>query len=167
MNQDVNGIFANLQHYCQITQNKLWASRHYNLFLLLKTRHDFSLIARYSLKFTRCSLLVVKPLVTRCRIRLLLVAKFARYSLQKLLVTKNHLLLVSKKSLVTRYKFCSLLVAKNLSLLVAKNHSLFVSKFARYSLQKLLVAKFACSSLQKWSHFLQIYESDSSTDALL
>ena len=135
-----------MQHYCQITQNKLWASRHYNLFLLLKTRHDFSLIARYSLKFTRCSLLVVKPLVTRCRIRLLLVAKFARYSLQKLLVTKNHSLVNGKFACYLLQKF-----------LVAKIHSILVVKFTCYSLQMLLVAKnrsllfakFACYSLQQ------------------
>ena len=78
-----------------------------------KLRRNFSFVTRYSLKFTRCLLLVVKSLVTRCKIRPLLVAKnhslpvakFARYSLQKLLV--------------------------------AKNHSLLVAKFARYSLQKI------------------------------
>ena len=66
-------------------------------------RRNFSLIARYSLKFTRCSLIVVISLVTRCKIRLLLVAKnhsllvskFARYSLQKLFVARNHSLLVA------------------------------------------------------------------------
>ena len=51
------------------------------------TRSNFSLDARYSLKFTRCSLLVVKSLVASCR--------FALYSLQKLLVIKNHSLLVA------------------------------------------------------------------------
>ena len=83
---------------------------------------NFSLVALYSLKFTRCSLLFVKSLVprwkiysllvvevARCKIRSLLVAKFRHYSLQKLLV--------------------------------AKNHSLLVAKFACYSLQKLLVSK--------------------------
>ena len=48
---------------------------------------------------------------------LLLVAKFPRYSLEKLLVAKNHSLLVAefarcKKSLVTCCKICLLLVAE-------------------------------------------------------
>ena len=70
-----------------------------------------------------CSLLVAevacckKSLVTRCKIHLLLVTKFTRYSLQTLLVAKNH------------------------SLLFAKIHSLLVAKFAHYLLQKLLVPK--------------------------
>ena len=38
-------------------------------------RRNFSFVARYSLKFIRSSLLVVKSLVTRCKIRLLLVAE--------------------------------------------------------------------------------------------
>ena len=113
-------------------------------------RRNFSLVARYSLKFTRCSLLVVKSLVTRCKIRSLLVAE--------LLVAKNYSLLVAevarcKKSLVTRCKFRSLVVAevapckKSLitrcrirsllaaevarckNLFVVKNHSLLVAKF--------------------------------------
>ena len=63
-------------------------------------RRNFSLVARYSLKSTHCWLLV---------------AKFARYSLQKLVV--------AKKSLVTR---CS----------VVEIHLLLVAKLARYSLQK-------------------------------
>ena len=97
---------------------------------LLLLRRNFSLVARYSSKFTRCSLLVVKSLVTRSKIRSLLVvevarckncsllvAKSTRYSLQKLLVAKNHSLLVAevarcKKSLVTRCKIRSLLVTK-------------------------------------------------------
>ena len=87
------------------------------------TRRNFSLATRYSLKFTRCSLLVVKSLVTRCRSYSL--QNFTRYSLQKLLVEKNLLvtrckirsLLIAgiarcKKSLDTRFKIRSLLVAK-------------------------------------------------------
>ena len=89
---------------------------------LLLLRRNFSLVARYSLKFTRCSLLVVKSLVTRSKIRSLLVVEVAR--------CKNCSLLVAKS---TRYSLQKLLVAKN--------HSLLVAKFARYSLQKLLVAK--------------------------
>ena len=92
---------------------------------------NFSLVACYSLKFTRCSLLVVKSLVTRCKIRSLLVAK-------------NHSLLVAevarcKKSLVTRCKIRSLLVAEVArckNSLVVKNHSLLVAKFDRYLLDK-------------------------------
>ena len=77
-------------------------------------RRNFSLVARYSLKFTRCLLLVVKSLITCCKIRSLLVAEVAP--------CKKSLLLVAE-------------VARR------ENHSLLVAKFARYSLQKLLVAK--------------------------
>ena len=84
-------------------------------------RRNFSLVVRYSLKFTRRSLLVVKSLVARCKIPWLLVTEVAH----------------CKKSPVTRCKICSLLVAEvarsNKSLvlqckihwiLLAKNHSL-------------------------------------------
>ena len=97
-------------------------------------RRSFSLVARYSLKFIRCSLLVVKSLVTCCKIC-------------SLLVVKNHSLLVAevgrcKKSLVARCKTRSLLVAEvaflqkiirylSQKLLVAKNHSLLVAEVAR------------------------------------
>ena len=96
---------------------------------LLLLRRNFSLVARYSSKFTRCSLLVVKSLVTRSKIRSLLVvevarckncsllvAKSTRYSLQKLLVAKNHSLLVAE---VARCKIRSLLFAKIHLLLIA------------------------------------------------
>ena len=69
-----------------------------------QTRHNFSLVARYSLKFTRCSLLVVKSLVAHCKICQLLVAEVA--CCQKSLVTR------CKKSLVTRCEIRSLLVAE-------------------------------------------------------
>ena len=92
------------------------------------SRRNFSLVARYSLKFTRCSLLI---------------AKFARYSLQKLLVAKIHLLLVAeiarcKKSLVPRCKIRLLLVAEVASknLFVVKNYSFLIPKFARFLLHK-------------------------------
>ena len=123
-------------------------------------RRNFSLVARYSLKFTRCSLLVVKSLVARCKFCSLLVVevarckkslatccrshslqKITRYSLQKfcsLLVANVHSLLIAKYAL---YSLQKLLVAKNHSLLFAKIHSLLVAKFAHYSLQKLLVPK--------------------------
>ena len=70
-------------------------------FQIRKKRHNFSLVARYSLKFSHYSLLIVKSLVTLSKIRALLVAEDARYrrslvtrckirpySLQKLLVAK-------------------------------------------------------------------------------
>ena len=59
------------------------------IFQYFDTRRNFSLVARYSLKFTRCSLLVVKSLDARCKNSLvvknhsLLVAKFDRYLLHK------------------------------------------------------------------------------------
>ena len=90
-----------------------------------KTRRNFSLVARYLLKFTRCSLLVVKSLVTRCKIRSLLVAEVAR----------------CKKSLVTRCKIRSLLVAKI--------HSLLVANFACYSRQQV-----TCYLMQKIIHHM-------------
>ena len=97
-------------------------------------RLNFSFAARYSLKFTRCSL--QNPLITRCKSCSL--QKFSGYLLQNLLVTccrscslqKNNSFLVAK---FARY---------SLQKLVAANvDSLFVAKFARYSLLKLLVAK--------------------------
>ena len=107
-------------------------------------RRNFSLVTRLSLKITRCLLLFVESLVTRCKICSLLVAevarcknhslfvaKFARYSLQKLLVAEIHSLLVANFS---RYSLQKLLVAKNLTryslqkLLVVKSHSLLVAK---------------------------------------
>ena len=107
------------------------------MFSMSLWRSNFSLVARYLLKFTRCSLLVVESIV----------AKFARYSLKKLLVAKNHSLLVAevaccKTLCVTSCKICSLLIAE----------------VARYKNLLLLVAKFARYSLQNSSHFLQLYE---------
>ena len=58
--------------------------RNFSIFAIFSCglpRRNFSLVARYSLKFTCWSLLV---------------AKFARYSLWKLLVSKNHSLLHCK-----------------------------------------------------------------------
>ena len=77
-------------------------------------------------------------LVTRCKIYLLLGAEVTRYSLQKLLVAKNHPIAVAK---FARYLLHKLLVAKNCSLLDAK--------FACYSLQKLLVSKNYSSLVMK------------------
>ena len=81
-------------------------------------RGNFSLVARYSLKFTRFSLLVIKSLVTCCKIRPLLVAEVARCKQSLVTCSKTHSLLVAevarcKKSLVTdctanfdRYLLC-------------------------------------------------------------
>ena len=80
---------------------------------------NFSLVARYSLKFTRCSFLVVKSLVTRCKIRLLLVAEVPR----------------CKKSVVTRFKILSLLLAE---IACCKN-----SLVTRCKIRSLLVAEVA------------------------
>ena len=75
-------------------------------------RRNFSLVARYSLKFTHCLLIALKSLVTRCKFPSLLIAKFARYSLQE--ITRHSV----KNSLVTRCK--NSLVLRIQSLLVAK-----------------------------------------------
>ena len=120
----------------------LYISHPLRCFTILPPRRNFSLVAPYSLKFTRCSLLVVKSLVTCCKICSLLVAevvrcKESRYSLQNLLVTRCRSCSLQK---ITRYSLQKLLVAKN--------HSLLVAKFARYSLQKFLVAKLTRYSLQ-------------------
>ena len=84
-------------------------------------RRNFSLVTCYWLKFTRCLLLVVKSLVTRCKTRLLLVAEVPR----------------CKQSLVTRCRIDSLLVAevahyKNSLLTCCKIYSLLVAEVARY-----------------------------------
>ena len=97
-------------------------------------------VARYSLKFSRCSLLVVKSLVTRRKTRSLLFAEVARC--KKSLVTRCKicsLLVVEvvhcKKSLVTRCKICSLLVAE-----VARSKK---SLITRCKIRSLLVAEVA------------------------
>ena len=83
-----------------------------------------SLVARYSLKFTRCSLLVVKSLVARCKIQSLLVVE------------------------VARCKIRSLLVAKFVCYSLQKITRCLLQEYARYSLQKLLVPKNHWFSLQ-------------------
>ena len=75
-------------------------------------RRKFSLVAHYSLKFTRCSLLVVKSLVTRCKIYSLLIAEVAPCKKSLFTRCKIRSLLVAKKSLVTRCKIRPLLVAE-------------------------------------------------------
>ena len=86
-----------------------------SIFVNLLWRRNFPLVARYSLKFTRCSLLVLKSLVTRCKIHLLLVAEVA----------------CSKKWLVTRCTICSLLaaaVARCKKSLVTRYNKSFVTR---------------------------------------
>ena len=80
-------------------------------------------------------------LVTRCKI--------TRYSLQNSLITR------CKKSLVTRCKIRSLLVAEAARCkksLVTRCRSCSLQKITRYSLQNITY------SLQKWSQFLQLHE---------
>ena len=91
---------------------------------LKKTRRNFSLVSRYSLKFSPCSLLFVKSLVTRCKIHSLLIVEVAR----------------CKKSLVTRCRSCSLQKTTRYSLqnlLVVCCRSCSLQKITRYSLQKI------------------------------
>ena len=68
----------------------------------------------------------------------MLVAKFACYSLQKLLVAKNHLLFVAKLS---RYSLQTMRVANIHLWRVANIHLWLVEKFARFSLERLYFAK--------------------------
>ena len=91
-------------------------------------RRNFSRVTFHSLKFTRCSLLVVKSLITRCKICSLLVAEVTR----------------CKKSLVTRCKICSLLVvevARCRNSLVTRCRSCSLQKIPRYSLPSSLVTR--------------------------
>ena len=119
---------------------------------LRKLRRNFSLVARYSFKFTCCLVLVVKSLVTRCKIRSLLAAevarcknslvtrcrscllqKFTRYSLQNSLVKRCRSCSLQK---FTRYSLQNSLVTRCKNSFVVKNHSLLVAKFDRYLLHK-------------------------------
>ena len=127
-------------------------------------RRNFSLVARCSLKFTRCSLLVVKSLVTRCKvaryslqIRSLLVAEAARC--KKPLVTRCKIRSLQKftcyslqNSLVTCCRSCLLQNITRYSLrnsLVTRYRSYSLQKVIRYSLQNLLVTRSRSWSLQK------------------
>ena len=94
-------------------------------------RRNFSFVARYLLKFTRCSLLVVKSLVARCKIQSLLVVEVARCKIRSLLVAK-----------FVCYSLQKLLVAENHSLLVARMRPLLVAEVARSKKSLVLVAKF-------------------------
>ena len=95
-----------------------------NLYLH-QLRRNFSLVARCSLKFTRCSLLVVKSLITRC--------KFARYLSQKFLV--------AKKSLVTRFRSCSMQKITCYSLQISLATRCKKSLVTRCKIGSLLVAE--------------------------
>ena len=80
---------------------------------------------------------------------MLLIARFARYLLQKLLVAKIHLLLIAEVAKNTHYS--------SQNLLVTRCRSCSLQKFTCYSLQNslvaniysLLVAKFTCYLLQQ------------------
>ena len=93
-------------------------------------RRNFSLVASYLLKFTSCSLHVVKSFVTRCKIcslppckiRSLFVAEVAR----------------CEKSLIT----------------LAKLVRYSLQKITHYSLQNLLITRCRNCSLQKITHYL-------------
>ena len=111
-------------------------------------RRNFSLVVRYSLKFARRSLLVVKSLVARCKIPWLLVAEVAHCKKSPVTRCKICSLLVAevahcKKSVVTRCRFCSLLVAK-----VAR-----YKKIVRYSFRNLLVTRWRSCSFQQITGF--------------
>ena len=80
-------------------------------------RNEAQPFTRYLLKFTLCSLLVVKSLVASCKIRLLLVAEIARCKKSLVASCKIRSLLAAevaryKKSLVARCEISSLLIAE-------------------------------------------------------
>ena len=102
---------------------------------MMLRRCNFSLVARYSLKLTRCSLLVVK---------------FARYSLQKITC---YLL---QNLLVTHCRSCSLQKITRYSLqnsLVTRCRSCSLQKITRYSLQNSLAAR--CRSRVTFCNFMK------------
>ena len=115
---------------------------HQFLFYLRRRRCNFSPFARYSLKFTCCSLLVVKSLVNRGNIFSLLVAEVARCKKWVVTFCKIYLLMVPevshwKKSPVTRCKIRLLLVAevaccKKSLVTRRKTRSLPVAEVARW-----------------------------------
>ena len=115
----------------------LWPNEFFSL------RRKSSLFARYSLKFTRCSFLVVKSIVDRSKICLLLVAEVA----------------LCKKSLITCCRSCSLQNNTRYSsqnLLVTHCRSCSLQKFTRYSLQSSLVTRCRSCSLEKITRYTQI-----------
>ena len=121
---------------CKICQKSHWevTTKIAKILLNQFERHNFSLVARYSLKFTRCLLLDVNSFVTRCKIRSLLVAEVA----------------LCKNSLATRCRSCSLQKFTGYSLqnsLVTLCRSCSLQIFTRYSLQNSLVT--CCINLRK------------------
>ena len=144
---------------------------------MVTRRCNFSLIPRYSLKFTRCSLLVAKNHslligeVARCKIRSLLLGKVACfkkitcYSLQNLLITRCRSCSLQKITCyslqkITRYSLQKITRYSLQNSLVTRCRSCSLQKITPYSLQKITrySLKFARCSLQKWSHFSQLYE---------
>ena len=141
-------------------------SEHLFLRTPLKGRRNFSFVARYSLKFTCCSLLVLKSLVTRCKIRSLLVAEVA--CCKKSLVThcKIRSLLVAevarcKKSLVIEVVPCekSLVVrCKNSLVTRCKIRSLLVAEVARCKKSLVIeVARCKKSLAARWKNSIVTY----------
>ena len=117
-----------------------WSS----FFVQVPSSRNFSLVVRYSLKFTRCSLLVVKSLVTRCKIYSLLVAEESLVTHRRSCSLQN--------SLVTCYRSCPLQKITRYLLpnsLVTHCRSFLLQKIARYSLQNLLDTRYRSCSLQK------------------
>ena len=99
-------------------------------------RHNFSVVACYSLKSTRSLLLVVKSLVSHSTVCSLPVPDFAR----------------CKKSLITHCRRCSFQKITSYSLrnlLITCCRSCSLQKITRYSLQNLLVTRCRSCSLQK------------------
>ena len=146
----------------------------------MRQRYNFPTVVCYSLKFTLCSLLVIKSIVTRCKICSLLIAKVARW--KKSLVTRCRSCMLQKitcyslqYSFVTRCRSCWLQKITRYtlqSLLVICCRSCSLQKITRYSLQKLLaakdhsllVAKFARRSLQKMESLFETFlKSDPNT----
>ena len=123
---------------------------------------NFSLVARYSLKFTRCSLLVLKSLLTRCKNSL--VTRCRSYSLQK--VTRYSLQI----SLVTCCRRCSLQEFTRYSLqnsLVIRCISCSLQKITRYSLQNLRVTRCRSCSFQKFTHCKKLLVAHCKIQSLL
>ena len=104
-------------------------------------RCNFSVFARYSLKFTRSSFLVVKSLISRCKICLSPVADIA----------------CCKKSLAThcrRYLFKKIIsyLLRNLLITCCKSCSLQI--ITCYLLPNLLVTRCRSCSLQKITRYM-------------
>ena len=103
---------------------------------------NFSLVARYYLKFTSCWLLVVKSLVARSKICFLRVVEVAHCKKSRVICCKIRLLLVAK--------FHSLLVSNSL---LARCWSCSLHKITCYSLQDLLVSRCRSCLLQKITRY--------------